>query len=164
MPLILVIEHSCLLCSFCHKWAESKKSIIKCPIQFLLRFSEYFCQGSKFIFRFGSPCATKCKFLGAELKILGAQLQRLGAPTPKEYLTLQKEQEWEQESNTLQNDALNDRPLHWEHFALIQILQSSLFCSSYFTSCDKSFLTIFYCLRYNSISDLLSICMRWYMM
>jgi len=31
------------------------------------------------------------KILGAELKILGAQLQILGAPTPKEYLTLQKE-------------------------------------------------------------------------
>ena len=54
-------------------------------------------QGSKFIFGFGSTCATRSKFertaeiLGAELKILGAQLQILGAPTPKEYLTLQKE-------------------------------------------------------------------------
>jgi len=32
------------------------------------------------------------KIFGAELKILGAELQILGAPTPKEYLTLQKEQ------------------------------------------------------------------------
>ena len=36
-------------------------------------------QGSKFIFGFGSTCATRCKFLGAQLQILGA-------PTPKEYL------------------------------------------------------------------------------
>ena len=31
-------------------------------------------QGSKFKFEFGSTCATRCKFLGAQLKILGAQL------------------------------------------------------------------------------------------
>ena len=49
-------------------------------------------QGSKFIFGFGSTCATRCNFLGAELKILGAQLQIPVVPTPKEYLTLQKEQ------------------------------------------------------------------------
>ena len=43
---------------------------------------------------------TRCNFLGActaeilgtEFKILGAQLQIPVAPTPKEYLTLQKEQ------------------------------------------------------------------------
>ena len=39
-------------------------------------------QGSKFIFRFGSTCATRCKFLGAQLQVL----QIVGAPTPKEYL------------------------------------------------------------------------------
>ena len=49
-------------------------------------------QGTKFIFGFGSTCATRCNFLGAEFKILGAQLQIPVAPTPKEYLTLQKEQ------------------------------------------------------------------------
>ena len=41
-------------------------------------------QGSKFIFGFGSTCATRCKFLGAQLKFLGTQLQILGAPTQKD--------------------------------------------------------------------------------
>ena len=36
-------------------------------------------QGSKFKFEFGSTCATRCKFLGAQLKILGAHLIILGA-------------------------------------------------------------------------------------
>ena len=35
-------------------------------------------QGSKFVFGFGSTCATRCKFLGAA-KILGAELKILGA-------------------------------------------------------------------------------------
>ena len=51
----------------------------------------YLVQGSKFIFGFGSTCATRCNFLGTEFKILGAQLQIPIAPTPIEYLTLQKE-------------------------------------------------------------------------
>ena len=41
-------------------------------------------QGSKFKFEFGSTCATRCKFLGAELKILGEQLIMLGASISKE--------------------------------------------------------------------------------
>ena len=41
-------------------------------------------QGSKFKFEFGSTCATRCKFLGAQLKILGAQLIMLGASISKE--------------------------------------------------------------------------------
>ena len=41
-------------------------------------------QGSKFKFDFGSTCATRCKFLGAQLKILGAQLIMLGASISKE--------------------------------------------------------------------------------
>ena len=39
-----------------------------------------------------STCATRCNILGAEFKILGALLQIPVEPTPKEYLTLQKEQ------------------------------------------------------------------------
>ena len=54
--------------------------------------TETHSQGSKFIFGFGSICATRCNFLVTELGILGAQLQTLGAPTQKKYLTLQKEQ------------------------------------------------------------------------
>ena len=46
---------------------------------------QYFpSQGSKFKFEFGSTCATRCKFLGAQLKILGAQLIMLGASISKE--------------------------------------------------------------------------------
>ena len=41
-------------------------------------------QGSKFKFEFGSTCATRCKFLGAQQKILGAQLIMLGASISKE--------------------------------------------------------------------------------
>ena len=42
-------------------------------------------QGSKFKFDFGSTWATRCKFLGAQLKIiLGAQLIMLGATISKE--------------------------------------------------------------------------------
>ena len=41
-------------------------------------------QGSKFKFEFGTTCATRCKFLGAQLKILGAQLIMLGASISKE--------------------------------------------------------------------------------
>ena len=41
-------------------------------------------QGSKFKFEFGSTCATRCKFLGAQLKILRAQLIMLGASISKE--------------------------------------------------------------------------------
>ena len=41
-------------------------------------------QGSKFKFEFGSTCATRCKFLGAQLKSLGAQLIMLGASISKE--------------------------------------------------------------------------------
>ena len=41
-------------------------------------------QGSKFKFEFGSTCATRCKFLGAQLKILGAQVTMLGASILKE--------------------------------------------------------------------------------
>ena len=47
-------------------------------------------QGSKFIFGFGSTCATRCNFLGAEFKILGAQLQIPVAPTPKRILNAPK--------------------------------------------------------------------------
>ena len=41
-------------------------------------------QGSKFKFQFGSTCATRCKFLGAQLKILEAQLIMLGVSISKE--------------------------------------------------------------------------------
>ena len=41
-------------------------------------------QDSKLKFDFGSTCATRCKFLGAQLKILGAQLIMLGASISKE--------------------------------------------------------------------------------
>ena len=41
-------------------------------------------QGSKFKFGFGSTCATRCKFLGAQLKILGAQPIMLGASISKQ--------------------------------------------------------------------------------
>ena len=41
-------------------------------------------QGSKFKFEFGSTCATRCKFLGAQLKILGAQFIMMGASLSKE--------------------------------------------------------------------------------
>ena len=41
-------------------------------------------QGSKFKFEFGSTCATRCTFLGTQLKILGAQLAMLGASISKE--------------------------------------------------------------------------------
>ena len=44
-------------------------------------------QGSKFKFEFGSTCATRCKFLGAQLKILGAQFIMLGASISKEKVT-----------------------------------------------------------------------------
>ena len=40
--------------------------------------------GLKVKFEFGSTCATRCKFLGAQLKILGAQLIMLGASISKE--------------------------------------------------------------------------------
>ena len=45
-------------------------------------------QGSKFKFELGSTCATRCKFLGAQLKILGAQLTMLGASISKEEVPL----------------------------------------------------------------------------
>ena len=35
-----------------------------------------FGQGSKFKFEFGSTCATKCKFLGAQLIMLGASISK----------------------------------------------------------------------------------------
>ena len=41
-------------------------------------------QGSKVKFEFGSTCATRCKFLGAQLKIVGAQLAMFGASISKE--------------------------------------------------------------------------------
>ena len=41
-------------------------------------------QGSKFKFEFGSTCATRCKFSGAQLKILGAQFIILGASISKD--------------------------------------------------------------------------------
>ena len=49
-----------------------------------LNHSSRIFQGSKFKFEFGSTCATRCKFLGAQLKILGAQLIMLGASISKE--------------------------------------------------------------------------------
>ena len=45
-------------------------------------------QGSKFKFELASACATRCKFLGAQLKILGAQLTMLGASISKEEVPL----------------------------------------------------------------------------
>ena len=58
-------------------------SLQSCPLQDLSKVHVHVKlwtthQGSKFIFGFGSTCAsTRCKFLGAELKILGTQLQIL---------------------------------------------------------------------------------------
>jgi len=58
------------------------------------------CQGSKFIFGFGSTCVTGCKvlgtlpkfyFVGVQLRIFEAWLQILGAPISKENLALQEE-------------------------------------------------------------------------
>ena len=58
---------------------KKRKGDNKKSVHALIWVSEQVLQGSKLIFRFGSTCVTRCKFLGAQLQILGA-------PTPNKYL------------------------------------------------------------------------------
>ena len=89
--------------------------IISC-LTSLWRFYLVIIQGSKFIFGFGSTCATRCKFLGAQLQIL-----YLAHPLQKKlYFTHQKER-------------LSLRVAIWAYSSSIEHNENKIKESGYFT-------------------------------